>query len=259
MPTFLIVNDDGVDSPMLRPMVQALGSLGEVCLAVPSEEQSWRGKAMTRYGEVRVSERPEFGVPAYAVSGTPSDCVNLALHHLFPNRPTWVISGINIGTNTGLAFALNSGTIGGALEGALQGIPALAFSTLLTPTMFAQWVRERRLPGGDSILSSNAARMTSMVAALMESGLPQGALMLNVNFPGAVTPTTPVRWAPLQDNRYGSLFKRKGEVFVHGHGEGLRVLPGPQSDRDVVAAGEICVTALSLSGLSLPPPATSPF
>ena len=259
MPNFLIVNDDGADSPMLRPMVQALGALGDVTLAVPSQEQSWRGKAMTRYGHIQVAERQEFGVPAFAVDGTPSDCVNLAVHHLFPRRPDWVISGINIGSNTGLAFALNSGTIGGAVEGALQGLPALAFSTLLSPEMFTHWVRERHIPGGEDILSSNTARMAAMVEALLGTGMPRGAQVLNVNFPGAVTPDTPVQWAPLQDNRYGSLFRRKGEGFVHGHGDGLRVLPGPLSDRDVVAAGGISVTALSLAGWSLPAPAESPF
>ena len=261
MPTFLIVNDDGVDSPMLRPMVQALGELGDVCVAVPSQEQSWRGKAMTRFGHVEVAERKEFGVPTFAIGGTPSDCVNLALHHLFPTRPDWVISGINIGSNTGLAFALNSGTIGAAIEGALLGLPSLAFSTLLTPEMFKHWLRERVLPGamGAEILASNSARMAAMVKTLLATGLPPGAQLLNVNFPGVVTLETPVRWVPMQDNRYGSLFKRKGEVFVHGHGEGLRVIPGPTSDRDVVGAGEISVTALSMNGLSLSAPDVSPF
>ncbi|MDH5750800.1 MAG: 5'/3'-nucleotidase SurE [Deltaproteobacteria bacterium] len=268
MSCFLVVNDDGVESPMLRPMVEQLGRLGDVCLAVPRYEQSWRGKAMTRFGRVAVEPRPEFGVPAFAVEGTPSDCVNLALHHLFDPRPDFVISGINIGTNTGLAFVLNSGTIGAALEGALQGLPALAFSAYLEPRHFALWMTEKRLPdprredeahAGD-IAQTCAERMADMTAAVLKQGLPPEALVLNVNFPGAVTPQTPVRWVPLQDNRYGSLFKPDGNGgFVHGHGSGFRVIEGPVSDREVVMKGEISATALGLMSMSLEPPASLPF
>lgn len=261
MPTFLIVNDDGVASPMLRPMVEKLGLLGDVRLAVPLEEQSWRAKAMTRFGRVRVTPRDEFGVPAFAVAGTPSDCVNLGVHRLFDDPPDWVIAGINIGTNTGLSFTLNSGTVGAALEGALQGLPALAFSSWFPPALFMQWLSEKRLTGAEAeaVIGSTTTRMAAMVGALLETGLPAGALLLSVNFPGAVTPETPVRWAPLQDNRYGAVFRRDGDAYVHGHSGGFRVLDEGGSDRDVVARGEIAVTAVSLAGLSLPAPSRPPF
>jgi 5'-nucleotidase len=261
MPTLLIVNDDGVQSPMLPPMVEKLSALGRVRLAVPLEEQSWKSKAMTRFGRISVERRTEFGVEACAVGGTPSDCVNLAVHLLFADPPDWVVSGINIGTNTGLGFAINSGTVGAALEGALQGLPAVAFSTLVPPELFRQWGTEKRLTGAlaQRLIDSTTTRMAAMMARLLETGLPPGAMMLNVNFPGVVGAETPVRWVPLQNNRYGPVFKPEGEDYVHGLALGFQVLDEGPSDREVVQQGEISVTALSLAGLSVPPPAVCPF
>ncbi|NIP71668.1 MAG: 5'/3'-nucleotidase SurE, partial [Gammaproteobacteria bacterium] len=78
MTRFLIVNDDGPDSPMLAPMAEKLSALGEVSVSVPEREQSWQGKAMTRFGRITAAPLAGLGVRAYTVSGTPSDCVNLA-------------------------------------------------------------------------------------------------------------------------------------------------------------------------------------
>jgi 5'-nucleotidase len=255
MTHFLIVNDDGIASPMLAPMAARLAPLGRVSIVVPAEEQSWKAKAMTRFGRIHARASAEFDVPAYAVTGTPSDCVNLAVHHLLPEPPDWVVSGINIGSNAGAAFVINSGTVGAALEGVLQGIPAVAFSTYLAPELFREWNEHKRLthPAALQILETTTARMADMMRVLAAGGEPCPGAVLNVNFPGAVTPETPVRWVPLQDNRYGAVFRPDGDAFVHSahvglHGDELRT-----TDRSVIAAGEISVTAIALTGLSLPP------
>lgn len=256
MPHLLIVNDDGIDSPMLPPMVAKLGALGTVSIVVPAEEQSWKGKAMTRFGRIEARVATEFGVPAFAVTGTPSDCVNLAVHHLLPQPPDWVVSGINIGTNAGAAFVINSGTVGAALEGVVQGLPAVAFSTYLPPEQFRQWNAERRLthPAALEIIETTTTRTAEMLAALLAGPPPAPGTALNVNFPGAVTAATPVRWVPMQDNRYGAVFRPDGDGFVHSAHVGLHGDETRPTDRSVVLAGEIAVTALSLTGLSLPPP-----
>jgi 5'-nucleotidase len=263
MPHLLIVNDDGIASPMLAPMVTHLAPLGDVSIVVPAEEQSWKGKAMTRFGRVYARASAEFGVPAFAVTGTPSDCVNLALHHLLPRRPDWVISGINIGSNAGAAFVVNSGTVGAALEGLLQGVPSVAFSTYLPPEHFREWNADKRLthPAAVEIIETTIARMAAMMATLLERGDPCPGAILNVNFPGAVTPRTPVRWAPLQDNRYGSLFRPDGDGFVHSAHVGLHGDEARDTDRSVILAGSISVTPIAPAGLSLPPPpeAERPF
>ena len=260
MPHVLIVNDDGIESPMLPPLAAKLGALlgpsGRVSIVVPAEEQSWKGKAITRFGRIHARVATEFGVPAFAVTGTPSDCVNLAVHHLLDHPPDWVLSGINIGTNAGGAFVINSGTVGAALEGAVQGLPAVAFSTYLPPEHFAQWNAERRLthPAALEIVETTTARTVQMMAALLRSRPPGPGAVLNINFPGAVTPQTPVRWVPMQDNRYGAVFRPDGDAFVHAAQVGLHGDEQRTTDRSVVLAGEISATVLSIAGLSAPPP-----
>lgn len=255
MAHLLIVNDDGIGSPMLAPMVARLAPLGDVSIVVPATEQSWQGKAMTRFGRVYARASAEFGVPAYAVTGTPSDCVNLAIHHLLPHPPDWVISGINIGSNAGAAFVLSSGTVGAALEALIQDVPAVAFSTYLRPEHFAEWNATKRLTHAYSleVLETTTARMAAMMATLLRTGPPYPDGVLNVNFPGIVSPETPVHWAPLQNSRYGAVFRPDGDGFVHSAGVGLHDDEARVTDRSVILAGEISVTALGLSALELAP------
>jgi 5'-nucleotidase len=261
MPAFLISNDDGPQSPFLPRMVEALRRLGAVRVCVPAEEQSWKAKAMSRWGRIHARPLAGLGVPAFTVTGTPSDCVNLALHHLFPEPVDWVISGINIGWNVGAAFAINSGTVGAALEGALCGKPAVAFSTFVPVEVFQQWATERRLtsPAAGRVLEVTTARMAAMMASLYRMGLPPGAMLLNINFPGAATPSAKVHWVPLQDNRYASLFVPDGDGYVHRFQHNLHPVAQGPSDRDVVAGGNISATLISLAGLSLPAPVGFPL
>src|SRR5512135_1487335 len=128
MKTILLTNDDGIDSPMLVPLARALRRLASVRLVVPSSERSWVGKAITRYDVVQAQQTERDGIPMYAVGGTPADCVSLGVHTLFAEPPDLVVSGINLGLNFGLAFLLSSGTVGGALEAWIAGIPSIAFS-----------------------------------------------------------------------------------------------------------------------------------
>ena len=239
MPTFLLVNDDGVNSPMLAPTVEVLRGLGRVRVVVPATEQSWKGKAMSRFGRVEVTPHDGFGVEGFAVHGTPSDCVNLGVHNLFDGPRDWVISGINIGDNIGLAFVLNSGTVGAAVEGALLGIPAVAFSHHVTQSMFHEWSSDNRMTGATAERSVRAAAATvgRLLPAILEHGLPARPGVLNINFPHGVNEKTPVRWTGLQINSYGGLFEADGGGYRHRYrGDAWRE-PAEANDRDVVEGG----------------------
>ncbi|HEY9248275.1 MAG TPA: 5'/3'-nucleotidase SurE, partial [Rariglobus sp.] len=137
---FLVTNDDGVDSPFLHALTHALLAAGhEPFVAAPKIEQSWIGCAKSRLRPVASAVSPrDFGCRAWTIDGTPSDCVSIALAHLLPRdvRIDAVVSGINIGRNASLGFILASGTIAGAWEGAVHGLPALAFSQDLTFEQF---------------------------------------------------------------------------------------------------------------------------
>lgn len=124
MPTILVTNDDGVRSDGLYALADALRPLGDVTIVAPHIEASAIGHALTLRRPLRLDTLRD-GV--YEVDGTPSDCVNIAVTKLYSPLPDLVVSGINKGYNLGDDVTY-SGTVAGAMEGALLGIPSIAVS-----------------------------------------------------------------------------------------------------------------------------------
>src|SRR5512134_2542779 len=125
MPRILVTNDDGVHSEGIQALADALRALGEVTVIAPHQESSAIGHALTLRRPLRL-ERVRDGV--YMVDGTPTDCVNIGVAILLKGElPDLVVSGINTGWNLGDDVTY-SGTVSGALEAALLGIPAIAVS-----------------------------------------------------------------------------------------------------------------------------------
>ncbi len=123
----LLVNDDGIDAPGLRALADAL-SAHELYVVAPSVQQSGAGHSMTIQKDLTAQKREYKGaVSAYALSGTPADCVYVGLGYLLPVKPDVVISGINWGDNMS-SDCISSGTVGAALEGILHDIPSMAVS-----------------------------------------------------------------------------------------------------------------------------------
>lgn len=124
----LVTNDDGIQAVGLRALYAALTSAGHTVTCVaPISEMSAVGHAVTMATPLRVKEFKNAAFSGLGVSGTPADCVKLALSTLMPEQPDLVISGINAGANCGVDI-LYSGTVSAATEGALMGLPALAVS-----------------------------------------------------------------------------------------------------------------------------------
>ena len=130
----LVTNDDGTDSEGLWSLAEALTSVGEVFVVAPDRDRSGISAAMTLLDVVRANRisSPADGVEAYAVQGTPADCVILAHGALFDTPFDLIFSGINLGTNMG-ADVLLSGTVGAALHGYLRGVPSVAVSSYYNP------------------------------------------------------------------------------------------------------------------------------
>lgn len=137
-PRLLLSNDDGITSPFLPPFAKALSQVADVEVVVPASEQSWIGRAYSRHSELLVKEVEKFGVACRTVSGTPSDCVNIALAHLCKTPPDVVVSGLNIGQNTAYPLLWSSGTFAAAAEAAGWGFPAFAFSMRLEKRFYEQ-------------------------------------------------------------------------------------------------------------------------
>jgi 5'-nucleotidase len=161
----LLTNDDGVQAPGLRALAEALAPLGELRVVGPEREMSASSHGLTLHPPLRVIDlRP--GVQS--VSGTPADCVNLAVTRLLPRRPDLVVSGINRGANLG-EDVFYSGTVGGAREGCFHGLPSMAVSLAVRNGIEADFAHAARF----------ALRLARRV---LVHGLPPGTL-LNVNVP----------------------------------------------------------------------------
>ena len=164
----LVTNDDGIHSPGLWALAEALKNVGEVAVVAPDRDQSGIGSAKTLVAVVRAEEVPARidGVKAFSVQGTPDDCVILATESLFQERFDLVVSGINQGANLGLDI-MSSGTVGGAMQGYFRDIPSMAVSvTSLTDVKY------------------EAAALTARcLAVAISRSSPPGPLLLNVNLP----------------------------------------------------------------------------
>ena len=131
----LVVNDDGIESGDLIRMAEVARKLGEVWVVAPDRQCSAMSHRLLLGQKKEVAIRTDFPVSvsgAYSVSGTPADCVKIALHVLLPFKPDIVFSGVNYGWNAGFDIAY-SGTVAAALEARMQGIPAAAFSRKAVP------------------------------------------------------------------------------------------------------------------------------
>src|ERR1043166_1322970 len=120
----LATNDDGILAHGLECLVAAAEPLGEVTVVAPDREQSATSHSLTLHHPLRPVKR---GDRRWQVDGTPTDCVMLALEALLPDKPDWVLSGINHGQNMG-EDVLYSGTVAAAMEGLALGVPAIAVS-----------------------------------------------------------------------------------------------------------------------------------
>ena len=163
----LLVNDDGIRADGIILLARLASRLGEVTVAAPDSQCSAMSHRITVHGELTV-KKVDFqvsGVTAWSVSGTPADCVKVALHYLLPKKPDIVFSGINRGYNAGVDI-LYSGTVGAAMEALVNGISAIAFSNEANDVWEA--AEEYLIPIAEKLLEMPISRNR----------------IWNVNFPG---------------------------------------------------------------------------
>jgi 5'-nucleotidase len=170
----LISNDDGINAPGLAVLESIARSLSDdVWVVAPETEQSGASHSLTMHRPLRLRE---IGPQRYAVDGTPTDCVLLAINSLLADRPpTLVLSGINHGNNIGEDITY-SGTIACAMEATLLGVRAIAFSQRISPDQPIDWATAQRFA-------------PSIIARLMAAPWPRHVLM-NVNFPACAPEAT---------------------------------------------------------------------
>lgn len=250
-PHVLLTNDDGIDSLFLRAIAEALEAAFEVFIAAPAVEQSWIGRAMSRRASVSVEAVAGFPGPAWAVGGTPTDCVNLALDHLLGDLPDIVVSGINIGHNASLPLLYSSGTVAGALEGANWGLPALAVSQQIAPDAFERVTAGRGAlpPEHEPSLREAAVQSARYALNLCGTGNPD-LHVHNLNFPMPLTTETAwVRTVPARVRLPGLYDPSENGGYLFRFAQGEEAAGGPMTDRRALATGKTSLSILNFSAL----------
>ncbi|WP_276480223.1 5'/3'-nucleotidase SurE [Paraflavitalea pollutisoli] len=167
-PVILVVNDDGITAPGIRNLVEAVKDLGKIVVVAPDKPQSGMGHAITIGQPLRLTAVPLFdGIEAYQCTGTPVDCVKLAVDKVLHRKPDLCISGINHGANHSINV-IYSGTMSAAVEAAIESIPSIGFSLL------------------DHSIEANFDAARKYARIIVEQMLKRKAdkhMVLNVNFP----------------------------------------------------------------------------
>lgn len=170
-PLILVTNDDGYNAPGINHLIEFVKEIAEVVVVAPDSPQSGMGHAITIDSTLEVHrldlDGAYKGLQAYSTSGTPADCVKLALHEILDRKPDLVVSGINHGANSSINV-IYSGTMSAAIEAGVEGIAAIGFSLL------------------DYSWSANFEACKNVVQTLvkeaLDKGIPSGTV-LNVNIP----------------------------------------------------------------------------
>jgi 5'-nucleotidase len=167
-PVILVTNDDGITAPGLHALVDAVKGLGDILVVAPDSPQSGMGHAITLNRPLRLDKVDVHGEHDwYQCSGTPVDCVKLAIDKLLHFKPDLCLSGVNHGSNSSINV-IYSGTMSAAMEGAIEGIPSAGFS-LLNYSL-------------DADFTASKAVARKVAENIIKNGLPTGSL-LNVNIP----------------------------------------------------------------------------
>ncbi len=241
----MVTNDDSVQSNGIVDLARAVSKHADVVIVAPEQPQSATALSLTLHEPLRVNRVRRDRFECYAVSGSPGDCVMIGVNKVLPRRPDLVVSGINIGDNNTFQDILASGTVAAALEAAIAGIPAVAFSMEVAgESLFALEY--------DQPDFSEAARVAGeIVGDVLEHGMPPGAEVLNVNFPSNMGRSTEIVLTEVARRKYtDKVIVRKdprGRPYYWLFGERLSEFP-PGTDADaIISKRKISITPIVLS------------
>ncbi len=241
----MVTNDDSVQSNGIVALARAAAKYAEAIIVAPEQPQSATAMSMTFHKPLRVNRVRRNGFECYAVSGSPGDCVMIGVNKVLPRRPDLVVSGINIGDNNTYQDVLASGTVAAAIEAAIAGIPAIAFSMEVSgETLFALEYDQPNFRNAGVIAGE-------IIGDVLRNGMPEGAEILNVNFPLNVQPTTPIMLTEVGRRKYTDrvIVRRdpRGRAYYWLFGERLSRFPANTDADAVVVKRHVSITPMVLT------------
>ena len=240
----MVTNDDSVQSNGIIELARAAAKHAEAIIVAPEQPQSATALSMTFHKPLRVTKVRREKFECYAVSGSPGDCVMIGVNKILPRRPDLVVSGINIGDNNTFQDILASGTVAAALESAITGIPAIAFSMEVSgESMFALEYDQPDFTAAGIIAGE-------IIMDVLENGMPEGAEILNVNFPPKVEPSTPIQLTEVGRRKYKDkvIVRRdpRGRAYYWLFGEKLSRFPAKTDINAVATRRNVSITPMVL-------------
>ena len=247
MTNLLITNDDGIDAPALFPFAKAMHRHGNVTVVAPNRERSWIGKAISKVDSVAVNRVERHGIEAWSVDGFPADCVHVGAFGVLDSLPDLVLSGINIGANSGSAYATGSGTLGAAIEASNIGVGGIAFSAM-SEGIWREWVSWVHTEPALEMWSRLAEIAADIVGIVLETGFPAGVDALSVNLPSGADLGTRRVVTDLARTRYGALLAGTNGHYQHSY-DGILHTEGNLggSDMEALQAGLVSITPVRMA------------
>ncbi|MEN9323271.1 MAG: 5-nucleotidase SurE [Bacteroidota bacterium] len=231
-PLILVTNDDGITAPGIRALISVMSEIGHVVVVAPDKPQSAMGHAITINNTLYLNKISADGaaVTEYHCSGTPVDCVKLAVNELLKTKPDLCVSGINHGSNSSINV-IYSGTMSAAVEAGIEGIPAIGFSLL-----DYDW---------NADFESAKAYIKKIALEVLANGLPKG-VVLNVNIPKlAATELKGIKIARQAHALWVEKFDKRqtphGKDYYWLTGEFVNLDKGTDTDEWALANGYVSV------------------
>lgn len=231
-PLILVTNDDGITAPGIRALIAVMSEIGDVVVVAPDKPQSAMGHAITINNTLYLNKISADGaaVTEYHCSGTPVDCVKLAVNELLKTKPDLCVSGINHGSNSSINV-IYSGTMSAAVEAGIEGIPAIGFSLL-----DYDW---------NADFESAKAYIKKIALEVLANGLPKG-VVLNVNIPKlAATELKGIKIARQAHALWVEKFDKRqtphGKDYYWLTGEFVNLDKGTDTDEWALANGYVSV------------------
>ena len=231
-PLILVTNDDGITAPGIRALIEIAKDFGDVFVVAPDSPQSGMGHAVTIDATLFCDEiEVNKGVTEYACSGTPVDCVKLAVAHILPRRPDLCISGINHGSNSSVNV-IYSGTMSAAVEAGIEGIPAIGFS--LCDFSY------------NADFKSAEHYIKQIIGEVLKNNLPKG-VVLNVNIPKLTTEEIKgIKVCRQADAKWEEKFDKResphGRTYYWMSGEFKNLDKGQDTDEKALEEGYISIS-----------------
>ncbi len=241
----LLVNDDGYKAAGLRALIAEMQQSYDVVAVAPEREQSWMGKSISGHHELHMTSVEYHEFKGYHVNGTPADCTQLGIHET-GERPDFVVSGINHGSNVGNGFIASSGTVGAAFEAAFLGLPAFAVSIKRAGVAPAgtDWNAEETV----NLFRAPASIARKIITKIMAAGFPSSVQVIAINMTLDVAEDAP--WVVTHPHAvpYGRLFEKQA------NGAYINRLRGEYRDEDIadsdlgaVLQGKVSIAPLTMT------------